>query len=238
MQSVHYTTGECYYTHTCDIYISVTNSFIFGKERKNIQKPIKTIKKFNQSLKRKKKQKTHLLTEQPAKLGTISFADEVDNVVHRPVEGIGFNIYIEFFIIFLFHRNIFLFFLLFLFFFLLFIFLLFLFLLLLFFFLFWYWNICLLQSREREREKKIILISQKYLVWDYSKWWKIRVLWAWTEVCHQIFAEWKMQTIWNLQNCGVYRKACFSKGGKKMRFTNELLVLPQSARVEKKPWLL
>ena len=39
---------------------------------------------------------------------------------------------------------------------------------------------------------KIILILQKYLLWDYSKWWKIRVLQVWWEVCCGILAGWEV----------------------------------------------
>ena len=45
---------------------------------------------------------------------------------------------------------------------------------------------------------KIILILQKYFFWGYSKWRQIRVLQTWTEVCHQTFGDWEVQTMWNL----------------------------------------
>ena len=41
--------------------------------------------------------------------------------------------------------------------------------------------------------------SQKYLQIGYLKWQQISVLKAWTEVCHEIFAGWEVQTMWNLQ---------------------------------------
>ena len=55
---------------------------------------------------------------------------------------------------------------------------------------------------------KIMSILQKYLFWDYSKWWQIRMLQTWTEVCHKIFGG-KPCEIYR-RNCNMSREACFS----------------------------
>ena len=52
------------------------------------------------------------------------------------------------------------------------------------------------------------------MFWGYSKWWRIfRLLEAWTEVCHQFFAGWEMQILWNFLNVwNIQRNIMFSNG--------------------------
>ena len=38
--------------------------------------------------------------------------------------------------------------------------------------------------------------EKKYLFWGNSKWQQIRVLQVWTEVCHEVFGGWEVQTMW------------------------------------------
>ena len=54
------------------------------------------------------------------------------------------------------------------------------------------------------------------------------VLQAWTEVCHQIFGGWKVQTMWNLQKWCVWRSML--KGKKWLQMSSMALSL--SAQVE------
>ena len=61
--------------------------------------------------------------------------------------------------------------------------------------------------------RKIILISQNVFfeaIQNGSK--SNRILHAWIEVCHQIFGDWEVQTMWNFsEECDVYKEAHFSQ---------------------------